>query len=211
MYEAGRNRRARRFAWGAAAALCMAPSLCAAANGEARQYLSRYEVIQPTTSQVVVCHGFGCKFKTPIALNGNDIGTLRRILARGAGSPQAEVSAVADAVSWFERRIGPITGTSHRTARAGPDESGLRSEADCIDESVNTTALLLLISDLKLLRHHEVEGPVSRGYLVDFRYPHATAVIRDLRTGARWAIDPWTKRNGQRPDTLPLERWMRGS
>lgn len=211
MYKVRLNRRVSCSALLVAAALGIAPSLCAASSGEAQQYLARYEVVPPTVTQVVVCHGFGCKFKTPIALSGNDIGTLRRILARGTRSAQAEVSAVADAVSWFERRIGPITGTSNRTARAGPDQSGLRSEADCIDESVNTTALLLLISDLNLLRHHEVEGPASRGYLVDLRYPHATAVIRDLHSGARWAIDPWTKRNGERPDTLPLERWMRGS
>lgn len=211
MVEVVVSGRLKRSAFLMAVALCLMPSFCPAASSDARQYLARYEVIPPTASQVVVCHGFGCKFKTPVALSGNDIGTLRRILAKGAQSAQAEVSAVADAVSWFERRIGRITGTSQRTARAGPDQSGLRSEADCIDESVNTTVLLLLISDLGLLRHHEVLGPASRGYLVDFRYPHATAVIGDLRTGSRWAIDPWTKRNGERPDTLPLERWMRGS
>lgn len=214
MVEAGWSRQVKRFAWLMAAALCALPQFyinAYASSGEARRYLSRYEVIPPTASRVVVCHGFGCKFKTVVGLNGGDIQTLRRILAKGTRSAQAEVSAVADAVSWFERRIGPITGTNRRTPRAGPDQSGLRSEADCIDESVNTTALLILISDLRLLRHHEVDGPASRGYLVDFRYPHATAVIRDVQTGALWAIDPWTKSNGQRPDTLPLERWMRGS
>jgi hypothetical protein len=61
------------------------------------------------------------------------------------------------------------------------------------------------------LKHHEVAGPESRGYLLDMRYPHATAVVVNRQTGSRWAIDPWTKRNGERPDTLPLERWMRGS
>ena len=182
-----------------------------AMNTEASAYLGKYEVPQPNANEVVVCHGFGCKYRTTVRLNGNDIGSLRSILNKGKQSAGDEVNAIANAVAWFEQRIGPVAGTSRRTARAGPDQAGERGEADCIDESVNTTVLLLLLSKLELLRHHEVLGPESRGYLLDMRYPHATAVIANLRTGARWAIDPWTKPNGERPDTLPIERWMKGS
>lgn len=183
----------------------------AAENAEATAYLGKYEVPLPTVSEVVVCHGFGCKYRTSVRLNSNDIGRLREILRRGQRSARDEIDAIASAVAWFERRIGPLAGTSGRTPRAGPDQAGEPGEADCIDESVNTTALLLLLSKLDLLKHHEVVGPESRGYFLDMRYPHATAVVANLQTGARWAIDPWTKRNGERPDTLPLERWMRGS
>ena len=186
-----------------------APAL--ANEAEAAAYLSKYEVPPPTTSEVTVCHGFGCKYRTSVRLANSDIARLREILKRGQRSPSAEIDAIANAVAWFERRIGPHTGTTRRTPRAGPDQSGDRSEADCIDESVNTTALLLLAAQLNLLRHHEVEAPQSRGYLIDGRYPHATAVVADVRSGMRWAIDPWTKRNGERPDTLPIERWMQGS
>jgi hypothetical protein len=55
-----------------------------------------------------------------------------------------------------------------------------------------------------------VVAPESRGYLLDFRYPHATAVVANRMSGARWAIDPWPKRNGQRPDTLPIAVWLKG-
>lgn len=180
-------------------------------DAEAIAYLSKYEVPMPTQSLVVVCHGFGCNYRTAVTFENRDIARLREILNRGRQSARDEINAIANAVSWFERRIGPVTGTSSRTPRAGPDQAGIRTEADCIDESVNTTALLLLLSDLDLLRHHAVVAPESRGYLLDMRYPHATAVVADLKTGARWAIDPWTKRNGERPDTLPIERWMQGS
>lgn len=182
-----------------------------AAESDAVAYLAKYEVPLPTTSEVVVCHGFGCKFRTAVALNANDIRRLKEIMNRGERSARDEVNAIANAVSWFENRVGPVAGTSRRTPRAGPDQSGSSGEADCIDESVNTTALLILLSQLKLLRHHEIMGAASRGYLLDLKYPHATAVIADLRTGTRWAIDPWPKRNGERPDTLPLDRWMQGS
>ena len=182
-----------------------------AEEAEATAYLSKHEVPLPTTRQVVVCHGFGCKYRTSVRFAANDIARLRQILRRGQRSAGDEIDAIANAVAWFERRVGPVTGTNRRTPRAGPDQAGEPGEADCIDQSVNTTVLLLLLSDLDLLKHHEVVGPESRGYLLDMRYPHTTAVIANLRTGSRWAIDPWTKRNGERPDTLPLERWMQGS
>jgi hypothetical protein len=181
-----------------------------AESNAARQYLAKYDVPAPTPTSVVVCHGFNCKYRTLVGLGAGDIGKLREILARGRGSARSEINAIADAVAWFERRIGQQTGTSRRTPRAGPAQAGLRSEADCIDESVNTTALLVLLSDLKLLKFHDVVAPESRGYLLDFRYPHATAVVANRMSGARWAIDPWPKRNGQRPDTLPIAVWLKG-
>lgn len=195
------------------AAILIVPQaeLAFASDADAAAYLQKYDVPAPTTSQVVVCHGFGCKYRTAVALGSNDLARLRAILGSGRGSASSEINAIANAVAWFERRIGPVTGTNRRTPRAGPDEAGLKSEADCIDESVNTTVLLLLASRLELLRYHEVTGPESRGYLLDMRYPHATAVVENTKTGIRWAIDPWTKRNGQRPDTLPIEKWMQGS
>jgi hypothetical protein len=186
-------------------------SAALAASDEAKQYLTKHEVAQPTVDGVVVCHGFGCKFRTLVALRDSDIRRLRQILTKGRASATSEINAIAEAVAWFERRIGPHTGTNRRTPRAGPDQAGIRTEADCIDESVNTTALLLLLSELDLLRFHSVVEPGARGYLIDMRYPHATAVVENRLTGARWAIDPWTKQNGQRPDTLPLEVWMKGS
>lgn len=181
------------------------------ARDGAKNFLSSHEVPLPTTGQVVVCHGFGCAYRTVVGLNQGDIRKLREILKKGERSPRDEIRAIADAVAWFERRIGPHTSTSRRTARAGPDRAGLRSEADCIDESINTTVLLMLLSELKLLRHHEVDEPDSRGILVDIRYPHTSAVVTNFRDGSRWAIDPWTKRNGERPDTLPIEIWQKGS
>lgn len=184
--------------------------LFAAAAG-AEAHLRKYEVPIPTAGLVVICHGFACRYRTAVNLSAKDISRLREILDRGRRNARDEINAVANAVAWFERRVGSLTGTSRRTPRAGPGQAGLRSEVDCIDASVNTTSLLLLLESNNLLRHHAVADPESRGYLLDMRYPHVTAVIENLTTGARWAIDPWTKKNGERPDTLPLERWMSGS
>lgn len=181
-----------------------------ARNSEIGQYLKRLDVPPAHARAAVVCHGFGCKFRTHVALNENDIRSLRAILGKGKASAAAELSAIGQAVAWFERRIGSLTGTSNRTPRAGPRHAGIRSEADCVDETVNTTQLLLVISELGLLRFHEAVGPESRGYLLDGRYPHNTAVVENVQNGVRWAIDPWPKRNGERPDVMRLERWLEG-
>jgi hypothetical protein len=45
---------------------------------------------------------------------------------------------------------------------------------------------------------------------LDGRWPHFTAVIGE-RNGARWALDPWRRAPGQRPEILPLERWQQAS
>ncbi len=85
----------------------------------AKDYLMKHDVPLPTSRQVVVCHGFDCKFRTVIALHGSDIARLTEILARGRKSPAQEIRAIGEAVAWFERRIGSITGTKGRTPRAG--------------------------------------------------------------------------------------------
>ena len=35
------------------------------------------------------------------------------------------------------------------------------------------------------LKHHRVEAPSARGYFIDLRYPHATAVLTDTGLAER--------------------------
>lgn len=162
----------------------------------------------PTPSDLVLCHGFGCKYRTEIALNADDRAQLARLLAAGRASPAAERRAVGLAVAWFERRAAPQAGTAKAVARAGPRWSGDPSQFDCIDASTNTTEVLLLLDELKLLRHHAVRGPSSRISLHGIVTFHSTAVLAERRGGRKWAVDSWTKRNGEVPDIQPLEAWM---
>ena len=79
---------------------------------------------------------------------------------------------------------------------------------DCIDTSRNITSLLLILDQLRLLKHHQVDSPVARGLLFDGRGLHATAVLRETRSGKKWAADNRTRNYGERPDVLPIEQWM---
>jgi hypothetical protein len=164
----------------------------------------------PTTRLIIVCHDFGCAKRTPIGLSSGDFATLSSLLAPGRASAEAERRAIAAAGAWFDRRVGPAAGTTHRIARANGAGEQV-GQMDCIDTSRNSTSLLLILEQLHLLRHHKVEAPEARGFLLDGRGPHATAVLTDIHTGKQWAVDSWTHKYGERPDVIPLDVWKQQS
>lgn len=166
-----------------------------------------FSVTPPTPSMVFVCHGFGCKYRAEVDLTANDRARLAQFLAAGRASAAAERKAVAAAGAWFDRRVGPVAGTQNHVARAGAKYMFDVRQFDCIDSSRNTTSLLLVLDQLKLLRYHDVDQPEARGYMIDGRPPHATAVLVEKATGTKWSIDSWTVGYGQALEVMPLERW----
>src|SRR5947209_2228736 len=172
--------------------------------------LREWSLASPSPSRVVICHGFGCAYRTEIALAGGDHAQMAAIMVSGAASAQAERAAIGRAEAWFERRIAPITGTAQRVARAGPLIGGAlnRGQFDCIDTTNNTNSLLLVLDQLKLLRHHTIAAPVSRFLFTEG--PHNTAVIQDRKTNELWTVDPWTHKGSEVPDIWPLAKWKAG-
>jgi len=162
----------------------------------------------PSKNLVVVCHGFGCEHRTAVGLSAGDLAKLAELLAPGRISADVERRAVAATTAWFDRRVGPAAGTTHRIARAGAFTQRDPGQMDCIDTSRNNTSLFLLLEQLHLFHHHKVDGPEARGFLFDGRGPHATAVLRDIHTGRQWAIDTWTRKYGDQPEVMPLDQWM---
>jgi hypothetical protein len=161
----------------------------------------------PGTGSVVICHGFGCLFRTQIGLSRADHGKLSQLLVPGRVSAEAERRAIAQAIAWFGKRVAPESGTGNAKARAS-GIAGDPSQFDCIDASTNTTSVLLVLDQLALLHHHRVEAPVSRS--LGFHTVHTTAVLQDIHTKVKWAVDPWTHNNGELPDVLPLASWADG-
>jgi hypothetical protein len=162
----------------------------------------------PTTTLLTICHGFGCTHRTEVALGNGDRAKLAATLAAGRASANAERRAIAAAVAWFDRRVGPQAGTTGRIARAGVLTKTGPGQMDCIDTSRNNTSLFIILDQLRALKHHRVEGPVARGMFFDGRGLHATAVIRDVSSGKQWAVDNWTRKYGEQPEVMPLEQWM---
>ena len=166
----------------------------------------------PSPAGMTVCHGFGCRARTEIAFSAADRTRLAHIMRAGQASAAAERRAIAEAVAWLDRRVGPETGTQHHVARGGLYQmSNAESQFDCVDASTNSTSLLLVLDELHLLKHHRVEQTVSRGFLLDGRWPHATAVIAELPSQKEWAVDSWTHPAGELPDIMPLEQWLANS
>jgi hypothetical protein len=168
---------------------------------------SGFSVTPPTPGMVFVCHGFGCKYRAEIDLTVADRTALAHFLGAGRSSAAAERKAIAEAGAWFDKRVGPVAGTTNHVARAGMKYMFDVRQFDCIDSSRNTTSLLLVLDQLKLLRYHDVDEPEARGYMIDGRPPHATAVLVEKATGIKWSIDSWTVGYGKPLEVMPLDRW----
>jgi hypothetical protein len=159
------------------------------------------------TTRINICHGFGCHFRSGLELGIADGKRFSRIMAAGASSPKAERAAVSKAVRYYEDRGAGVIGIRDRP-KSDASQYHRRGQMDCVDESTNTRSLLLYLEKRKLLKHHTVDRNVTRGFLLDGRYPHATAVLRD-RSGKKWAIDSWYEPMGGPPDILPLSEWLK--
>jgi hypothetical protein len=159
-----------------------------------------------TLETIQICHGYGCAYRSRLVLTAADGARFRAIMSAGAGSPRAERAALSKAVSYYEKRAGQATGfrDKPRTQIGKPE----RGQMDCVDEATNTRNLLLYLAKRGLLRHHSVERNVSRGFFLDNRYPHFTAVVSDP-AGVRWVVDSWYGSTGAAPDIMPYETWKR--
>lgn len=164
-------------------------------------------VAEVRTERIYVCSGFNCHFKTRLDLGATDARRFTEIMAAGRASPQAERNAISRAVQYYEKRAGAAIGVID-DARSEFGASGEMGQMDCIDESTNTRSLLLYLQRRGLLRHHAVRSNVSRGFFIDGRYPHSTAVVRGSG-GREWAVDSWYAPMGAAPDILPMEQWLK--
>jgi hypothetical protein len=162
----------------------------------------------PEAGRVFVCHAFSCTRTTPVAFSQAEMGAITAPLAAAPPDAAAERQAISRSLQAFETIVGDRLGT--KANRPGLDLSGAGdpTQMDCLDDATNTTSLLLLLAEGGHLRHHRVLHPVARGFFLDGRYPHATAVVAERETGARWAIDPWPNPNAASPDIKRLEDWL---
>jgi len=169
---------------------------------------TRDDVIDnPVPGLFSVCHGHSCTLVSTVSLDDDQWDQIARLFAVPAATPQLEREQIADAIALFETIVGKLTGTSGDK----PGNEGDRNwqgQMDCIDEATNTTTYLKMLSRAGFLRWHSVEKKATRAFIILF--PHTTAVVRDLQSGERWAVDSWFFANGERPVILSLEEWHHG-
>ncbi len=188
-----------------AATALLASSLASACTSSTANYTGA--VAEVRTERIYVCSGFNCHYKTRLDLGATDAKRFAEIMAAGDASPQAERDAISRAVQYYEKRAGAAIGVID-DAKSVFGASGEMGQMDCIDESTNTRSLLLYLERRGLLKHHAVRSNVSRGFFIDGRYPHSTAVVRE-NTGQEWAVDSWFPPMGDAPEVLPMEQWLK--
>lgn len=182
--------------------------LSAAPPALARDWFDIRGVPPPQADRIHVCHGYTCRITSPVRFSAADIETIAGRLEKGTTDAADERAAVSDAVQAFEKIVGGRIGTSADLPKMQFGQ-GADDQMDCIDEATNTTALLRLLAHHGYLRHHKVLQPTARGFFLDGRYPHATAVLAENGSGAKWAIDSWPRANAEPPLIQPLSEWKR--
>ncbi|MGB9368645.1 MAG: hypothetical protein WCE79_21800 [Xanthobacteraceae bacterium] len=183
------------------------PSVALELDSDVVRILEQLALPVPDPANPVVCHGFGCAYRTPILLRNADKAQIKKLFGPAAAkSADAERKALAATMAWFEKRVAAEAGTASAKARAGLGHAGDRSQFDCLDKTSNTVGVLAIVAEMGLLRHHVIDVPESRGFIIG-GLPHTTAVVRERKSGQKWAVDGWTHNNGELPDVLPLEQW----
>lgn len=182
--------------------------LMLATSAQASDWYSRGHGQAPTKEKIFVCHGYTCRIVTPVRFDADTIAEIAGNLAEPVADAAAEREAISNAVQRFETVVGNRIGTANDLPGMQFGQ-GADDQMDCIDEATNTTSLLIFLASHGYLKHHKVGTPAGRGFFIDGRYPHATAVLTDISTGKKWAIDSWPRANALPPVVMPLREWKR--
>jgi hypothetical protein len=192
------------------ALICDAPQ--AAAIELSREVAALYTTVSiypPSATSMTVCYGFVCRRREILTFTPGDRAALSQILNAGHASAAAERAAVQRAVVWFDRRMGPVIGTNKRVAKADFRYFDDKHNYDCWDTTRNTTSLLLVLQEWKLLKFHAVGDPHYRGNTLVLQTPHNTAVLVDRATKIEWVVDLWPRGYLQPPDVMTVQKWVK--
>jgi hypothetical protein len=169
-------------------------------------FLERLSLDAEPSELLMVCHGFGCRYRDPFVLTPERIADLHSVLAEPRSAPE-ERQAIGRAVAWFDREGGRVAATVGRIAYASARTKSGPGQMDCIDLTANVTELLLVLERSKLIRFHRLGEPVSRGFIIDGRLPHTTPVIVEIANNEQWSVDSWTRAYGEIPDIITIAEW----
>src|SRR3954465_6536542 len=75
--------------------------------------LEQLSLPTPDPANPVVCHGFGCAYRTPILLRNIDKAQIKKLFGAAAQkSAEGERKALAATMAWFEKRVASEAGTA---------------------------------------------------------------------------------------------------
>ena len=165
-------------------------------------------ISKPSPQAFSVCYGHTCHNIETLSISREEWERATAPLEEPAESAAKERQAIAASIAIMEDIVGRKTGTYRDLGRnlRGMGESG---QMDCIDESTNTNTYLYMLEQAGYLRWHRL---LPRSTRFGFRagMPHTTAVIEDICSSRRYAVDSWFFDNGKPPAIVELSAWERG-
>jgi hypothetical protein len=186
-----------------------APASAMQLSPEQNELYTSVSINPPSPNGMTVCYGFVCRRRMELTFTAADQKQLSQIMAAGKASAIAERAAVQKAVIWFDKRMGPVIGTTTRVARADIRNRADASNYDCWDSTRNVSSFLLVLQEWGLLKHHTVGNPRYRGNILAMQLPHNTAVLTEKASRVEWVVDMWTTRYAQPPDVMLVEQWLK--
>ena len=163
---------------------------------------------RPRPHRVTVCVDYGCDYTRSIDISMPPSGAQWKRFSPTVATAEAERRAVAQAIGRLERIVGGNAGTAagcatqHR-ARRDASASSTASPNPPIPKSTFNCSR----TRGQLVHHRVIGREVRRPWLFE---AHWTAVIEEIATGERYAIDSWYGANGEPAVVQPLATWRRG-
>jgi hypothetical protein len=161
---------------------------------------------------VSICYNYGCLAQAEIVYSTRQLDELGAVLAnpRDAAQERAALGTAVGLLLGWAGEQSPI-----KADRGGNyADEGVDGRMDCIDHSLTTTRLLLLIERQGWLHHHRVvERVLRRRFLL---FEHYSAQIEEVAPGRpgdppeRYVVDSWFFDNGKPAVVMPLARWQDG-
>jgi len=131
-----------------------------------------------------------------------------------ADTPYEERRAVAYAIAKIDTDVGNALGIKDRAGMQFT-ASGDPTQMDCVDVATNTTSYLLVLKANGLITHHTVEGTMSKENLAKglvklnpvAYWPHWSAILKENKSGQKYAVDRWPFDQGENPAIVKVEDW----
>ncbi|PKO48029.1 MAG: hypothetical protein CVU29_00290 [Betaproteobacteria bacterium HGW-Betaproteobacteria-22] len=163
---------------------------------------------QPVLKGFDVCLGGGCAEVRRVAIPDAEWQRVVRLFEGVDGNAERERRQIAAAIGELERIVGAKIGTE--ADRAGTfGNAGFSNQQDCNDEAINSTSYMRLMREAGLMQLHAIEDMRTRNFFFS-GWPHSTAVIHEIKTGQRYAVDSWFYDNGFPATIVPFALWKSG-
>ena len=170
--------------------------------------MSRIFHSSPSISSFEICHSGGCAEVSQVSLSEEEWQQVRAVFAKNAVNGAEERAQIAQVIGVLESLVGNKIGTSGDLAGTFGN-SDHKGQLDCNDEAINSTTYMRLLANNGLMQLHAVEDTRTRNFFFT-GWPHSTAVIHDIKTGERFAVDSWFYDNGHAATIVPFAQWKAG-